>query len=356
MNILLLIFTVRVYKRELATNVYISGICVADILSVTFGIVPEFTVNYDRNLIRSDNIPCVLSGLVAFAFCIATINLFGALAFVQTIAIVKPFFYRKHLMSVSNNVFLIILVCFYGFAWSTIPFAMGSRYVPDLDKRRCSVDWKLPSMKIYTGFTVLIGFFIPIIMQGISLYVSKRRLESSHQKEIARNRVRSAGYDRFYIRINTLSLGIFVAAWTPYSVVGTMVSFGFLPSSHLFTMCALSAKLATLCNPIIYFCHSRRFNAYVKHILKFRCIPRFDESNDTGSATNNYNSDNNSNNGVPNLKQFRTKDPDDHNNDRIARHVSITSTIVAVIASVDANANRLPSVTETIPPPLKILK
>ena len=86
MNILLLIFTVRVYKRELATNVYISGICVADILSVTFGIVPEFTVNYDRNLIRSDNIPCVLSGLVAFAFCIATINLFGALAFVQTIA------------------------------------------------------------------------------------------------------------------------------------------------------------------------------------------------------------------------------------------------------------------------------
>ena len=351
MNILLLIFTVRIYKRELATNVYISGICVADILSLTFGVVPEFTVNYDRNLIRSDNIPCVLSGLVTFAFCITTMNLFSSLAFVQTIAIAKPFFYRKYLTSVVNNVLLIIIVFFYGFAWSIIPFPMGSHYVPDLDKRRCSVDWKLPSMKIYIGFTVLIGFCIPILMQVVSLYVSKRRLESRQQTQIARNRVRSAGYDRFYVRINTLSLGLFMAAWTPYSVVGTMVSFGFFPSSHLFTVCALSAKLATLCNPIIYFCHSRRFNTFVKHVLKFRCVSHFDENN------TNCNSNNSNNNGVPNLKQFRTKDPDG-SNERLARHVSITSTIVAVIANVDVNANRLPSVTETLPPPplLKVLK
>ena len=342
-NILLLVFTIRIYKRELATNIYISGICVADILSVISGMVPEFMVNYERTMIRQDNLACVMSGLSAFAFCIVTMNLFGALAFIQSLAIAKPFLYRRFFAAcVVNNIYLILLIFIYGLAWSMIPFAVGSRYVPDLDHRRCSVDWKFSNMSIYVGLTVLIGFCVPITMQGASLYISKRNLLNNsnnmnninhHQQPRNNNNNRNvdaAGYDRFYIRISTLTLGVFIALWTPYSVVGTMVTFGFYPSPSLFTVCALSAKLATLCNPAIFFWNSLRFNTFVKYVLQLKWC------HDCNTKQQNE-EDNEVSGGEQNMKQTNNKSnaASGKTNKNLQRHLSLITTMAAVISDVD---------------------
>nr|AUO16425.1 opsin 4 [Clytia hemisphaerica] len=306
-NLLLLIFTIKIYKRELASNFYISGICLADMLSATFGIIPEFIVNYRPDFIDDSNLLCISAGLITLAFCIVTINLFGILAFVQALAIIKPFVYRRYFTQALNNILIVFVVIIYGLFWAVLPYSMNSKYVPDLDGRRCSLDWKDKDMKYYIIACTVIGLFVPVGTQIISLFKSRRQLMKRKNEAHAK---RILGYEKFYIKISTIIVTVFLMVWTPYTVVGFMIVFGYYPSKIAFTVCAMSAKLATLCNPVVYYCYSQRFKRFVRQILRLKwCDPDDD------------------------LQLKRTS---------VERQTSITSTMCAVIANAGVYLPTIP--------------
>ena len=267
------IILIKVKRKEL-THLFIISISVTNLLESVLGIIPQIVMSAE-SLFERTNL-CITSGFAVFGFAITNIAHLSVLSLIRTVAIKYPIFYFKNCKKFWCRVTLISVCYAYGFTWATLPLIGWSKYEIDLDKKRCSLDWRLTRSDSLSYIVTVFIFcnILPGILIALALYVSVNAVAHRKVCELRlTKKIRSIDLlEKDYLRVCSLSTIMFFVIWTPYAVVGILALFKIVPPTLLVMIAAMFAKLSTISNVLINCFINKSFK---NHLLKLRLIRLF---------------------------------------------------------------------------------
>nr|QHF16602.1 opsin [Hydra vulgaris] len=177
----------KVKKKEI-THLFIVSISITNLLETTIGLTPQLMMANEFLLERTPL--CIVSGFSVLGFAITNITHLTILSFIRTVAIKYPLQFLRY-----NKMFwcraTLIFVCYAnGFFWAILPIIGWSKYELDLDKQRCSLDWRLTKLN---SFSYILSIFIccnilPGIVIVLMLYFSKKTIYRRKGRKICQSR------------------------------------------------------------------------------------------------------------------------------------------------------------------------
>ncbi|XP_012561431.2 opsin-3 [Hydra vulgaris] len=260
----------KVKKVEL-THLFIASLSITNLLESIIGLIPQIIIS-DESVSRKTPM-CIVSGFAVFGFAVTSITHMSLFSLIRTIIVKYPFFYFQRCKAFYYKVALILSCYVYGFSWATFPFIGWSKYEVDLDKKRCSLDWKLSQPESRSFFLAVLIFcnILPGIIIVLGLYFSTKtiyRRKASKFRQDQKNRLVDI-LEIEYLKVNFLSAAIYFVIWTPYAVVCILTLLKITVPAHVVTVCALFSKLSTISNVLINCFISRYFQ---KHLLNLKLI------------------------------------------------------------------------------------
>ncbi|XP_065671629.1 opsin-3 [Hydra vulgaris] len=255
-------------KRKELTHLFVVSISITNLLESTIGLTLQL-VMVAEYLVESTPL-CIASSFSAFGFAITNITHLAMLSFIRTIAIKYPRQYLKY-----HKMFLcraaLIFVCYaYGFFWATLPIIGWSKYKLDLDKKGCSLDWKLTKSN---SFSFILTIFIccnilPGIVMAIALYFSAKEIRYRKARKFPQN-TKTNLLEKEYLQVCFLSAVAFFFFWISYAIVGVLTLLKIDIPTHLATTTALFSKFSTISNVLIN-CYA--IKSFRKQLLKVKVI------------------------------------------------------------------------------------
>ncbi|XP_047138208.1 pinopsin [Hydra vulgaris] len=260
---------IKVKKKELA-HLFILSISFTNLMESIIGVLPHVITSGE--ILSGSNSLCIASGFAVFGFAITSISHLCIHSLNRTVAIIYPIYYFKYRKRFWYRSALISLCYAYGFMWASFPAIGWSKYNLDVDKKRCSLDWKLTrsnSLSYILSVLIFCNIF-PGILIVIGLFRSK--------KVIYRRRTRSLGQkddnqtdflEKHYLKVFSLSSAMFFVTWTPYALVSILALLKIAPPPLLVTTSALLSKLSTVSNVLVNCFINKSFK---KHVFSIRFI------------------------------------------------------------------------------------
>ncbi|XP_065672334.1 opsin-3-like [Hydra vulgaris] len=239
----------KVKKKEI-THLLIVSISITNLLETTIGLTPQLLMANEFSLERTPL--CIVSGFAVLSFAITNITQLTILSFIRTVAIKYPLQFLRY-----NKMFwcraTLILVCYAnGFFWAILPIIGWSKYELDLDKKRCSLNWRLTKLN---SFSYILSIFIccnilPGIAIALTLYFSKKTIYRRRGRKICQSR--ETGFlEKEYLRVCLLSTITFFFFWSFYALFSVLTLLKIVIPTNLATTSALFAKLSTISNVLI---------------------------------------------------------------------------------------------------------
>ncbi|XP_012561250.2 opsin-3 isoform X1 [Hydra vulgaris] len=260
----------KVKKVEL-THLFIVSLSITNLLESIIGLIPQIIIS-DESVLRKTPM-CIVSGFAVFGFAVTSITHMSLFSLIRTVIVKYPFFYFQKCKAFYYKVALILSCYVYGFSWATFPFIGWSKYEIDLDKKRCSLDWKLSQPESRSFFLAVLIFcnILPGIVIALGLYYStkiiNRRKACKFRQDKKKRLVNILEIE--YLKVNFLSAAIYFVIWTPYAVVSILTLLKITVPAYVVTVCALFSKLSTISNVLIN-CFINRY--FQKHLLNLGLI------------------------------------------------------------------------------------
>ncbi|XP_012557437.2 opsin-3 [Hydra vulgaris] len=263
----------KVKKKEL-THFFIVSISITNLLESTVGIIPQLVISNDSLLERTPL--CISSGFAVLGFAITNITHLAVLSFIRTVAIKYPMLYLKYHKMIWCRVTLILVCYAYGFVWATLPLIGWSKYDLDLDKKRCSLDWKLTKSN---SFSYILAIYIccnilPGIVVALTLYFSKKTIYRRQSCKLRKN-FKKGRLEREYLKICYLSAIAYFFFWTTYAVIGALTLLQIQISPILATFTALITKLSTISNVVVNCFVLKSFRNHFINLKFIRIIKKY---------------------------------------------------------------------------------
>ncbi|XP_065659461.1 opsin-3 isoform X2 [Hydra vulgaris] len=245
------VILLKVKKKEI-THLFITSISLTNMMESIVGFIPQVVTSNKLLLERTPL--CISSGFAVFGCAVTSITHITVLSFIRIIVIKYPFFYYKTCKKIWVKATLVAVCYLYGFSWATFPLIGWSKYELDLDKKRCSLDWKLTQSDSASYFLTILIFcnILPAIVISTTLYTSKKIISKRKAREDFQNHHVSLDIlENDYLKVCLLSTATFFFIWTPYAVVGILTILKIVIPTQLVTAGAMFAKLSTITNVII---------------------------------------------------------------------------------------------------------
>ncbi|XP_004205844.2 opsin-3 isoform X1 [Hydra vulgaris] len=247
------IILLKVKKKEI-THLFIASISFTNMLESMVGFIPQI-VTSDKILLERTPL-CILSGFVVFGCAVTSITHITILSSIRTAVIKYPFFYYETSKKVWFKTTLITICYIYGFSWATFPLIGWSKYEVDVDKKRCSLDWKLTKSNSLSYFAAVLVFcnIMPCLVISTTLYTSRKLISERKARKASQSQSHQVSLDILendYLKVCLLSAIAFFITWAPYAVIGILTVLKIVIPTQLVTAAALFAKLSTITNVII---------------------------------------------------------------------------------------------------------
>ena len=273
--------TMRVARRDrhLVFGMFASSLCVI-IISVPSVVIQCFLC---RRL--SLTLICQVEGFNSFFNGCMAMYMLVALSVVRYVTTANSSLSQRLQRRIEDKSSYLVLICLLlSSLWAVPPlFGRGNAYVPEGLGFHCGLNWcdrSLPS-RIYFLLLFINVYFLPLIFIAyVNIYIQRtvhrlthlcstvplefahlkeedalRRHASQSQYDRERRRLQYLNQDRRFVLATSISVLIYLIAWSPYSIVALAQVFGDLFSLYnpwLMTTWALLAKLSMISNPIIY--------------------------------------------------------------------------------------------------------
>ncbi|NP_001274709.1 uncharacterized protein LOC101234858 [Hydra vulgaris] len=279
------IILLKIKKKEI-THLFITSISLTNMLESIVGFIPQITTS--ENFLLERTPLCISSGFAVFGCAITSITHITALSFMRTIVMKYPFFYYKTCKKMWVKATLIAMCYFYGFSWATFPLIGWSKYELDLDKKRCSLDWKLTQSDSASYFLTILIFcnLLPAIVISTTLYTSRKIISKRNAREDCQNHQASLDIlENDYLNVCLLSTATFFFIWTPYAVIGVLTILKIVIPTQLVTAGAMFAKLSTITNVVI---NCFIVKSFKNQLLELRLIQYIRNINKKISAVHPY--------------------------------------------------------------------
>ncbi|XP_065660422.1 opsin-3-like [Hydra vulgaris] len=247
------IILLKVKKKEI-THLFIASISFTNMLESVVGFIPQI-VTSDKLLLERTPL-CISSGFAVFCFAVTSITHLAILSSIRTAVIKYPFFYYETCKKVWFKTTLIIICYLYGFIWATFPLIGWSKYEVDLDKKRCSLDWKLTKSDSLSYFAAILVFcnIMPCLVISTMLYTSRKLISERKARKANQSQSHQESLDILendYLKVCLFSAIAFFITWAPYAVIGILTIIKIVIPTQLVTAAAMFAKLSTITNVII---------------------------------------------------------------------------------------------------------
>ncbi|XP_012562923.1 opsin-3 [Hydra vulgaris] len=263
----------KVKKKEL-THIFIISLSVTNLLESVIGLIPQIIISSEAKLEKTPL--CITGSFAVFGFAVTSITHLSIFSLVRTVAIKYPIYYFKNSKRFWCRATLILICYCYGFSWAIFPVIGWSKYEIDLDKKRCSLDWRMtrPDSLSYILSILIFCNFLPGTLIAIGLYISKKVIYRRRTCKLRKNENnRSIDLlEKDYLRVCFLSSILFFAIWTPYAVVGILALSKIVPPPLLVTTAAMFSKISTISN-VLTNCFIN--TSFRKHLLNLKIVRVF---------------------------------------------------------------------------------
>ncbi|NP_001274719.1 uncharacterized protein LOC101236169 [Hydra vulgaris] len=259
----------KVKKKELM-HLFIISLSTTNLLESIVGITPQIIFS-EQSLLRKTPL-CIFSGFAVFGFAVTSITHMSAFSLIRTVIVKYPIYYFQRYKAFHYKAALILSCYVYGFSWATFPFIGWSKYEVDLDKKRCSLDWKLSQSESPSFFLAILIFcnILPGTVIALGLYFSTKIIHRRKACKTRQDKNKTLDIlEMEYLKVNFLSAILYFVIWTPYAIVSILTLLKITVPAYLVTVSALFSKLSTISNVLINCFINKSFQ---KHLLNLRLI------------------------------------------------------------------------------------
>ncbi|XP_012557991.2 opsin-3 isoform X1 [Hydra vulgaris] len=261
------IILIKVKRKEI-THLFVVSISITNLLESTIGLTPELVMADEPFLERTPL--CIVSSFAVLGFAITNITHLTILSFIRIVAIKYPRRYLQYHKMFWCRVTSILICYAYGFFWATLPMIGWSKYELDLDKKRCSLDWKLTKLNSYSYILAILICcnILPGIVIALTLYFSTKEICFRKACKLPKN-TKIDLLEKEYFRVCFLSAVTYFFFRTSYAIVGVLTLLKIAIPTHLATTTVLFSNLSTVSNILIN-CYAVK--SFQKQLLNLRVI------------------------------------------------------------------------------------
>ena len=272
-----------------ATNLFIANLALADIFvcifDLPFSIYSQFTEVWVFGAVLCKLIP-MMFGMVVYS---STLSL-TMIAIDRYILVVHPLATR---MSIKVAMVLIIVIAIMSAAVAS-PIAVYSKYgekhpVFKIYKPWCYEVWPYHNRRLYTILTLLLQYFIPLVIIGVLytfIFIRIRRRISVSRQNSRKNKT-----TKMLVAVVT----VFAVCWTPFHIQSILSDFMINPFGKYYkfadAMLRVFAMSSSCINPILYgWLNDNYRNAFLSIIKKPTKTPKNihrEDSERTAAKSNN---------------------------------------------------------------------
>uniref|UniRef100_A0A671PML8 Visual pigment-like receptor peropsin n=1 Tax=Sinocyclocheilus anshuiensis TaxID=1608454 RepID=A0A671PML8_9TELE len=261
-NIVVVLMFVKFRELRTATNAIIINLAVTDIGIAGIG-YPMSAASDLYGSWKFGYTGCQIYAALNIFFGMASIGLLTVVAIDRYLTISRPDIGQK-LTTVSYTL-LIVAAWLNAVFWSSMPIVGWAGYAPDPTGATCTINWRNndTSFVSYTMTVITVNFIIPLAFDLNA---------------------------RLFLQMSIIMIVMFLAAWSPYSIVYLWASFGDpkkIPAP-MAIIAPLFAKSSTFYNPCIYVIANKKFRRAIMGMLRCQTRQRITISNQlpmTASST-----------------------------------------------------------------------
>ncbi|XP_047139330.1 uncharacterized protein LOC105843192 isoform X1 [Hydra vulgaris] len=282
LNALLIYIIIYKIKVTKLPHVFILSISISDVIHTLIGYTAEVWVLHEVYSLKKSFI-CIGASFLMVFITVSNILQTVIISIMKVIAIRWPFFYIIYCKTIKMKILLLFFCYFYGFLWPFIPLFGWSKYELDLDKMRCSFDWKLIHSGSLSYLIVLLSFcYILPIVALVFAYIAIKKTVSDRctvkRAQLGKNR---GIQEMFYLKLALWSAILYFIIWTPYAGASLLSVFKIKSPNVIYTLCALFSKLSAVSNALMNCYFNKYFRNHLKKIKLFQYFIKWNRrSND----------------------------------------------------------------------------
>ncbi|XP_065666847.1 vertebrate ancient opsin [Hydra vulgaris] len=275
------LFYILIFKSKksyMLPQLFISSISILDILQTSARLIPKISA-WHKEFPLVNSWGCVEAAAVVHFVTIARVVHMVVLSFVRILALKNYALYLDNCEKILVKVALIFFCYLYGFLWAFLPVMGWSSYVDDLNKERCSLDWKLINSSSLT-YIVVVLVFSYVLPGAILICVLKRTHVTviQHKKNILRKRYCSSQFPdilaNIYLKIFSCLTVCYFVTWTPYIFVSFITMLGAKIPPALFNLAAWFESTSSILGAFVNLYFNKPLKAQLYHIRLFGCLKR----------------------------------------------------------------------------------
>ncbi|XP_059374318.1 visual pigment-like receptor peropsin [Carassius carassius] len=288
-NIVVLLMFVKFRELRTATNAIIINLAVTDIGIAGIG-YPMSAASDLHGSWKFGYTGCQIYAALNIFFGMASIGLLTVVAIDRYLTISRPDIGQK--LTTASYTLLIAASWLNAVFWSSMPIVGWAGYAPDPTGATCTINWRNndTSFVSYTMTVITVNFIIPLAVMFYCYYnisVTVKRYKASN----CLDSINIDWSDQMDVtKMSIVMIVMFLAAWSPYSIVCLWASFGDpkkIPAP-MAIIAPLFAKSSTFYNPCIYVIANKKFRRAIMGMLRCQTRQRMTISNQlpmTASST-----------------------------------------------------------------------
>ncbi|XP_059421519.1 visual pigment-like receptor peropsin [Carassius carassius] len=279
-NIVVLLMFVKFRELRTATNAIIINLAFTDIGVAGIG-YPMSAASDLHGSWKFGYTGCQIYAALNIFFGMASIGLLTVVAIDRYLSICRPDIGQK-LTTVSYTL-IIVAAWLNAVFWSSMPIVGWAGYAPDPTGATCTINWRNndTSFVSYTMTVITVNFIIPLAVMFYCYY----NVSVTVKRYTASNCLDSVNIDwsdqMDVTKMSIIMIVMFLAAWSPYSIVCLWASFGDpqkIPAP-MAIIAPLFAKSSTFYNPCIYVIANKKFRRAIIGMLRCQTRQRITISN-----------------------------------------------------------------------------
>ncbi|XP_067241860.1 visual pigment-like receptor peropsin [Chanodichthys erythropterus] len=279
-NIVVLLMFVKFRELRTATNAIIINLAFTDIGVAGIG-YPMSAASDLHGSWKFGYMGCQIYAALNIFFGMASIGLLTVVAIDRYLTICRPDVGQK--LSALSYTLLIVAAWLNAVFWSAMPIIGWAGYAPDPTGATCTINWRNndASFVSYTMTVIIVNFIIPLSVMFYCYYnvsVTVKRFKVSN----CLDSIDMDWSDQMDVtKMSIIMIVMFLAAWSPYSIVCLWASFGDpkkIPAP-MAIIAPLFAKSSTFYNPCIYVIANKKFRRAITGMLRCQTRQRMNISN-----------------------------------------------------------------------------
>ncbi|XP_051773960.1 visual pigment-like receptor peropsin [Ctenopharyngodon idella] len=279
-NIVVLLMFVKFRELRTGTNAIIINLAFTDIGVAGIG-YPMSAASDLHGSWKFGYMGCQIYAALNIFFGMASIGLLTVVAIDRYLTICRPDVGQK--LSTLSYTLLIVAAWLNAVFWSAMPIIGWAGYAPDPTGATCTINWRNndASFVSYTMTVITVNFIIPLSVMFYCYYnvsVTVKRFKVSN----CLDSIDMDWSDQMDVtKMSIIMIVMFLAAWSPYSIVCLWASFGDpkkIPAP-MAIIAPLFAKSSTFYNPCIYVIANKKFRRAITGMLRCQTRQRMNISN-----------------------------------------------------------------------------